>query len=132
MTLRSYLMVMTIATLIFWLALGLIIINIDPTTESWVGIGLFYIILMCAITGTGAIIGFIIRFFALKQGLIPQSVLIAFRQALLAAVLASSVLFLFSRDLFSWLNLLLLLLALSGLEFFLLSCQNSKTESENE
>lgn len=130
MTLRSYLMVMTIGTLIFWLALGLIIINIDPMTAGWMGIGLFYLILMFAITGTGAIIGFVIRFFALKQELVAQSVLIAFRQALLAAILVTSVLFLFSQNLFSWLNVLLLVFALSGLEFFLLSYQSEKVESE--
>lgn len=130
MTLRSYLMVMTIGTLIFWLALGLFIINIDPMTTNWMGIALFYIILMFAITGTGAIIGFIIRFFALKQELITQSVIIAFRQAILAAVLVTSVLFLFSQDLFSWLNVVLLLCALSGLEFFLLSYQTEKPPTE--
>ncbi len=130
MTLRSYLMVMTIGTLIFWLALGLFIINIDPMATNWMGIALFYIILMFAITGTGAIIGFIIRFFALKQELITQSVIIAFRQAILAAVLVTSVLFLFSQDLFSWLNVVLLLCALSGLEFFLLSYQTEKPPTE--
>ena len=130
MTLRSYLMVMTIGTLIFWLALGLFIINIDPMATNWMGIALFYLILMFAITGTGAIIGFIIRFFALKQELITQSVIIAFRQAMLAAVLVTSVLFLFSQDLFSWLNVLLLLFALSGLEFFLLSYQSEKPSAE--
>lgn len=130
MTLRSYLMVMTIGTLIFWLALGLFIINIDPRATNWMGIALFYLILMFAITGTGAIIGFIIRFFALKQELVTQSVIIAFRQAMLAAVLVTSVLFLFSQDLFSWLNVLLLLFALSGLEFFLLSYQSEKPSEE--
>lgn len=130
MTLRSYLMVMTIGTLIFWLALGLFIINIDPMATNWMGIALFYIILMFAITGTGAIIGFIIRFFALKQELITQSVIIAFRQAILGAVLVTSVLFLFSQDLFSWLNVVLLLCALSGLEFFLLSYQTEKPPTE--
>ncbi len=121
MSLRPYLMVMTIATLIFWLALGLIVVNIDPTATTLSGIILFYILLLCAISGTGSIIGFIIRFYALKQELVSQSVLIAFRQALLASVLVTSVLFLFSQKLFSWLNVGLLILALSALEFFLLS-----------
>lgn len=131
MTLRSYLMVMTIATLIFWLALGLIIVNIDPTaTDVW-GIAFFYLLLLFAMSGTGAIIGFIVRFYALKQELASQSVLIAFRQALLAAVLVTSVLFLFSQKLFSWLNVCLLILALSALEFFLLSYQGEKTHHED-
>jgi hypothetical protein len=123
-------MVMTIATLIFWLALGLIVVNIDPTATTLSGIILFYILLLCAISGTGSIIGFIIRFYALKQELVSQSVLIAFRQALLASVLVTSVLFLFSQKLFSWLNVGLLILALSALEFFLLSYQGDKAQEE--
>ncbi|HRH32646.1 MAG TPA: hypothetical protein PK720_00625 [bacterium] len=130
MSLRSYLMFMTIATLIFWLALGLIVVNIDPTATTLSGIILFYILLLCAISGTGSIIGFIIRFYALKQELVSQSVLIAFRQALLASVLVTSVLFLFSQKLFSWLNVGLLILALSALEFFLLSYQGDKAQEE--
>jgi hypothetical protein len=121
---------MTIATLIFWLALGLIVVNIDPTATTLSGIILFYILLLCAISGTGSIIGFIIRFYALKQELVSQSVLIAFRQALLASVLVTSVLFLFSQKLFSWLNVGLLILALSALEFFLLSYQGDKAQEE--
>ncbi len=121
MTLRSYLLLMTIATIIFWLALGLIVVSTDPAMTEQSGIILFYAILTCAVTGTGAILGFIIRFFALKQDLVGHLVLIAFRQALLGAILVIGVLFLFSQHLFSWLNLSLLLLTLSALEFFLLS-----------
>lgn len=121
MTLRVYLLLMTIATIIFWLALGLIVLNTDPRTAEQSALGLFYVILTFAVTGTGAILGFLIRFMALKQELIAHSVLIAFRQALLGAILVVGVLFLFSQRLFSWFNLVLLLLTLSALEFFLLS-----------
>lgn len=121
MTLRSYLLLMTIATIIFWLALGLIMVNTDPGTAGQSGIILFYVILTFALTGTGAILGFLIRFMALKQELVAHSVVVAFRQALLGAMLVIGVLFLFSQQLFSWLNLGLLLLTLSALEFFLLS-----------
>lgn len=123
MTLRSYLFLMTIATIIFWLALGLIMVNSDPATAGQSGIILFYVILTFALTGTGAILGFLIRFTVLKQELVAHSVVVAFRQALLGAVLVIGVLFLFSQHLFSWLNLGLLLLTLSALEFFLLSYQ---------
>lgn len=124
MTLRAYLMLMTIATLAFWLAFGGVIISVDPATASALGLSLFYLTLLFAITGTGAIIGFMIRFLALKQELVARSVLVAFRQALLAAILLTAVLFLFSRQLFSWLNLSLLILALTALEFFLLSYES--------
>lgn len=126
MTLRAYLVLMTIATLAFWLAFGIVIITVDPETTSWFGLTLFYLMLLFALTGTGAIIGFIVRFLALKQELIVRSVLVALRQALLTAVLLTSVLFLFSQHFFSWLNLILLIIVLSALEFFLLSYESDK------
>ncbi len=126
MTLRAYLILMTIATLAFWLAFGIIIITVDPATTSWLGLTLFYLMLLFALSGTGAIIGFIVRFLALKQELVVRSVLVALRQALLAAVLLVGVLFLFSQHLFSWLNLGLLIIVLSALEFFLLSYESEK------
>lgn len=124
MTLRAYLMLMTIATLAFWLAFGGVIISVDPATASPLGLSLFYLTLLFAITGTGAILGFCVRFLALKQELVARSVLVAFRQALLVSILLTAVLFLFSRQLFSWLNLGLLILALTALEFFLLSYES--------
>ncbi len=124
MTLRAYLMLMTIATLAFWLAFGGVIISVDPLTADALGLSLFYLTLLFALTGTGAILGFTVRFLALKQELVARSVLVAFRQALLAAILITAVLFLFSRQLFSWLNLGLLILALTAFEFFLLSYES--------
>lgn len=125
MTLRAYLMIMTIATLIFWLAFGLVIISVDPSS-GWLSLGLFYVLLLFALTGTGSILGFIIRFLALKQELVARSVVVAFRQALLMGILITVILFLFSQKLFSWLNLGLLILALSALEFFLLSYESER------
>ncbi len=126
MTLRAYITLMTIATLAFWFAFGIVVTTVDPTTAHTSGLLLFYGLLIAAITGTGALLGFTIRFLALKQELVVRSVLVAFRQALLAAILIAAVLFLFSRQLFSWLNLGLLILALSTLEFFLLSYESDK------
>lgn len=132
MTLRAYLLLMTIATLAFWLAFGIVVISVDPATASALGLSLFYLTLLFAITGTGAILGFAVRFLALKQELVARSVLVAFRQALLVSILVTVVLFLFSRQLFSWLNLGLLVLALSALEFFLLSYESEQLSSIQE
>ncbi len=130
MTLRAYLILMIIATLAFWLAFGIIVVNVDPQATSWTGLTLFYVLLVCALTGTGSIIGFVVRFLALRRELVARSVLVAFRQALLAALLIAAVLFLFSQRLFSWLNIGLLLVALSALEFFLLSSEHERLKAD--
>ncbi len=131
MTLRAYLILMIIATLAFWLAFGIIVLNVEPAGADWLSLGVFYLLLIFALTGTGSIIGFVIRFLALRRELVAKSVLVAFRQALLAALLVAAVLFLFSQKLFSWLNVGLLIVALSTLEFFLLSSEHQKLAAED-
>jgi len=129
MTLRTYLAMMIIATLMTWLGFGIIILNIDPETTNWLGIALFYITLLIALTGTASIIGFIIRFLFLKHELIARSVFVAFRQGFLMALLLSSILFLFSRGFFSILNISLLILGITALEFLLLSLESDRLRS---
>lgn len=121
MTLRSYLTIMTIMTSICWAAWGFIILTTDPTTTNWIGFLLFYISLFISIVGFSALVGFLVRFVALKQKLAFHSVKEAFRQSFLFAILVVGSLFLLSYGLFTWLNLGFLVIGLSVLEFFLLS-----------
>jgi len=129
MTLRTYLALMIIATLITWLGFGIVILTVNPETTNWVGIGLFYTTLVIALTGTGSIIGFVVRFLFLKHELIARSVFVAFRQGFLVAILLASILFLFSRGFFSLLNISLLILALTALEFLLLNLESDQLRS---
>lgn len=121
MTLKTYLIIMSGATAMCWLAFGMILWSINPEITSWIGFSLFYISLFLCVMGTSAIIGFLVRFVGLKKELAFRSVRAAFRQSFLFALLIVITLFLLSKDLFTWLNLFLLVLALSVLEFFLIS-----------
>lgn len=130
MTLRTYLALMIIASLVAWLGFGIVLLSVDPQTTSWIGVGLMYVSLIVAVTGTGSILGFIIRFLFLKHELIARSVLVAFRQGFLMAVLVAGILFLFSHSLFNALNVGLLIVALTALEFFLLSIETTTIKTE--
>ncbi len=130
MTLRSYLALMIIATLVAWLGFGIVLLTVNPETTSWLGLILMYLSLLVAVTGSGSIIGFIIRFLFLKHELIVRSVVVAFRQGFLSAILVCGVLFLFSRGLFSALSLGLLIVVLTALEFFLLSLESEQIRSK--
>ncbi len=121
MTLKKYLIFMSLATFVCWVAWAYIIWSINPEITNWIGFLLFYFSLFAALTGTAALVGFIIRFAALKQKLAFRSVQDAFRQSFLFAALIVVSLLLLSRDLFTWLNLFLLIIGLSLLEFFLIS-----------
>ncbi|KKR21313.1 MAG: hypothetical protein UT48_C0010G0061 [Parcubacteria group bacterium GW2011_GWE2_39_37] len=112
---------MLIATSLCWLGWGMILFTINPTTTNLLGFSLFFISLFLAITGTAAIIGFLVRFILLKHELAFRSVKDAFRQSFLFAFLMIAALFLLSKGLFSWTNLVFLIIGLSSLELFLIS-----------
>jgi hypothetical protein len=121
MSLRIYLTLMILATIlcaaVFWVTVTVI----DPFTTNWLGFALFYASLFLAVLGVAAIIGFVVRFVLLRQRLALRAVIISFRQALLVALLAVVTLMLLAHKLFSWLNVIFLIIGFSALEFFLLS-----------
>ena len=121
MTLKKYLILMILMTLVCWAAWVYIIIIVNPEITNWIGFVLFYIALFLCLVGTAAIIGFIIRFIALKQALAWRLVKEAFRQSFLFSTLIIVSFILLSKGLFTWLNLGLLIMGLSVLEFFMLS-----------
>lgn len=120
MTLKNYLLTMTITTAVCWLCFNFVINKINPLTADWIGFALFYSSLALALIGSAAIVGFVIRFILLRQKLAFRAVKEAFRQSFLFAALIIISLILLSQNLFDWLNLTLLILGLSVLEFLLL------------
>ncbi len=128
MKLRYYLLIMSAATAFCWLVFGYVVWTVNPEATNAIGFWLFYLSLFLALTGTAAIVGFLIRFVFLRREQIidkaclsGRQVKIAFRQSFLFSGFIVASLFLLSRDLLTWLNLLILIVALSVLEFFLLS-----------
>lgn len=121
MTLRSYLILMTITTLVCWAAWAYVVFSVNPETTNWLGFVLFYLALFLSLAGSAAIMGFFIRFVALRRELLFRSVKDAFRQSFLFAFLLVASLFLLSQNLFSWLNLIFLIIGLAVLEVFLIS-----------
>jgi hypothetical protein len=121
MSLKQYLIIMIIATLICWGALAMVIFNVDPETTGLAGFGLFYVSLFLALTGTISLIGLLIRRAIDRQQLIVRQVGLAFRQAISFAFLIVILVYLQSQRLLTWWNLLILMVALTVLEFFLIS-----------
>ncbi len=124
MTLKGYSSIMFITTTICWL-LWLVIVNqVDPEVTNWLGFSLFYFSLFLSLLGTASLLGFVIRFIAMKQELVFRLVKDAFRQSFLLSFLIIASLFLLSMKLFSWTNVALLVLSLSILEFILLNFEH--------
>lgn len=126
MTLSKYLGVMSILTAVCWGIFFFVASLVDPMATNWLGFVLFYLALFISLTGTIAIIGFILRFIALKKELAFNLVKVAFRQSFLFSLFVIIILILKSQSLFNWLNLLLLVIIFTILELFLISYQKSR------
>ncbi len=126
MTLKKYLWAMAILSFLCWSLFIFVMRLINPTSTNWLGFVLFYLVLFISLIGTSALIGFIIRFIALKKELAFNSVKLAFRQSFLFSLFIIIILILTSQHLFNWLNLLLLIIIFSILELFLISYKKNR------
>jgi len=126
MTLKNYLFVMSVLTLACLGIFFFVSNTINPFSTNWLGHALFYFSLFLSLSGLATIIGFLIRFVALKKELAFNLVKVAFRQSFLFSLFFISALFLKANDLFNWLNLILLILIFSVLELFLISYKKSR------
>ena len=123
MTLKKYLMVTAIATAVCWTIFLFVSSIINPELTSWLGFFLFYLSLFMAISGTASLIGFLIRFVALKYELAFYAVKIAYRQSFLFALFIIAILILLSQGLFTWLNLIMLITVFVIAETFMIHSQ---------
>jgi len=126
MTLKNYLFVMGALTLFCWGIFAFVAGSIDPTVTNWLGFALFYLSLFIALSGTIALIGFFLRAVVLKKELIFNLVKISFRQSFLLSLFIVILLALKSQDLFTWLNLSLLIIIFAILELVLMSLNQTR------
>lgn len=126
MTLKGYLLVMSVLTAICWGIFIFVASLVDPLSTNFIGFGLFYFSLFLALTGTGALIGFLARIISRKKELTFNLVKLAFRQSFLFSLFIISLLILKAYHLFNWLNLALLLIIFTILELFLISYKKSR------
>ena len=119
MSLKRYLLLMLLATILCWLAFAVVIIYINPQETGFIGFLLFYISLFLALVGTFALIGFFIRIWLVTQPIFRQ-VIIAFRQAIWFACLVVFCLILQSQELLTWWTTVLFIALLAFIESFFL------------
>ncbi len=123
MSLKKYLLSMAGLTLLSWGIFIFLMNSIDPKVTNWVGFVFFYFSLFLALSGTLALIGFIIRKKTMKEVLDFHIVNTSFRQAFLFSVLITATLFMLGEHLFSWINIIILIIILSITEYLLINKQ---------
>jgi len=119
MTLKNYILAMSVLTVICWGIFIFIAGIINPLSTNWIGFFLFYISLGVALIGTSSILGLVLRFFFAKDEVVFNSVKNSFRQSFLFSLFIIFLLILKSANYFSWLNLILLIIMFTILEIFL-------------
>ena len=122
MSLRNFIILMTIATVIFWVAWFTVLLNIDPYATNFIGFLCFYTSLFFAFLGSFTLIGFGIRYTSNKKDLPAfKFVGVSLRQSIWFSGLIIASLVLQGEMLFTWWAGLLMVLALAILEAFFLS-----------
>lgn len=117
MTLKQYLAIMTVGTVICWLTWLVLIFSVSPQDAGITGKAFFYLSLALAIIGTYSVLGFLIKRSIIKDdNAVFRHVKKTFRHALLLSVYLISLLILQSQELLSWWNGLILLLIIVILE----------------
>ncbi len=111
MNLRRYLTIMSLGTILCWIAWTSVIYSFDPFASGIIGISFFYTSLFLALLGTVSVVGFFIRWLLIKQDdIVFRHVRRTFRQAIIAASLTILTLLLLHAGLLRWWNSLLLIL----------------------
>jgi len=117
---------MGVLTAICWGIFFFVANLVDPEATNWFGFLLFYLSLFLSLSGFIAIIGFIVRFLALKKSLAFYLVKKSFRQSFLLSLFIVVLLILKAEHLFNWINLILLVIVFSIIELFLMTYKKYK------
>jgi hypothetical protein len=132
MTLKRFLQLMSIATLLCWAAGVSIIVQYNPEVTPWWGFVLFYGSLFGATLGTVACIGVIVRLLTVRRIIPRYHILISVRQDLWCAIAICASLLLLRAKLWTWWIEVLLLIALLSCEGFFLAQSLPKSYSKRK
>jgi hypothetical protein len=118
MTLKNYLIFMSVMTAVSWGAFAFVAGLVDPSKTNWLGFTLFYLATFLALSGTFALLGFLFRFLFFKGEIAFRAVKLAFYQSFVLSSFAVILLILSARSLLTWFNFFLLAFLFVVLELF--------------
>lgn len=133
MTLKQYLTIMILGTIMCWTAWWLVILNVDPEAAGTAGFSFFYGSLFLALLGTGSVLFFSVhRIFVCKK-LIPMhhTVQKSFFEGLVMAVILIGLLYLQGEKFLQWWNVGVLGAVLVFLILFKLTSKKPKITNDN-
>lgn len=116
MSFRSYLILMSLATLVAWIAWVVVLHRIDPSRSGFLGFLLFYLTFTVAVFGTFCVFGMLSRLWREKDQILSRTAITSVRQGILLSMLISGSLVLFSQNWFRWWTMVLFVLIVGMLE----------------
>jgi hypothetical protein len=124
MNVRSYLIVMTLATVAAWIAWSVVLHGVDPSRSGLLGLSLFYLTLAMAMFGTISILGMLLRLWRRADEIVSRVAVRSFRQGLLLSALFICSLLLFSQGWFRWWTMILVIVIAGLVELMFLSARS--------
>jgi len=117
MTLRQYLVLMSLGTLLCWVIWFFVLFRTDPNTSGVLVFFFFYFSLFLALLGTLSVGGFLSKRLLVKNDeAVFRFVKRTFRQSVVVAIFMICGLFLLQKDLLRWWNAILLFVLLFFVE----------------
>lgn len=105
MTLRQYLILMSIGAALCWVAWFFLLFSVDPEHAGWTGFVFFYASLFLATLGSFSVVGFLIKKKLVKDDdIVFRHVKRTFRQGTFTAMLLISLLLLLQWRYLNWWN----------------------------
>jgi hypothetical protein len=127
MTLKAYLFLMSLTTVVAWIGWIIVVTMVDPEGAGTLGLVFFYLSLFLSLLGTFSVLGFIIRSLIQRhRHAHVYRVSTAFRQACLWSLGLIIALALQSQRILYWWLLLLLLVAMTMIEFTFIVWQQKR------
>ncbi len=120
-TVRRYVILMGVATLLSWAVWSLLLLTVDPGVSGPVGHAAFFITLLCALTGSFSLVGLGLRRIFARRVVLFRQIGTSFRQGFFFSLLLVGSLLLETADFLRWWNLIVYLLLLACIEFFFLA-----------
>lgn len=121
MNIKQLFLVVSGATILFWLVWIMVVVKINPFETDFFGFVLFYLTLLFSLLGTFFITSFAFRKAFNKFSMEFDIVSISFRQSFFFALLVVSLLVFQGLKMLNILNTILLIAVIVVLEFFFLS-----------
>jgi len=131
MTLRTYLILFALATVVAWVGWISIVIQVDPSAADGIMFFAFYVSFFVALFGLFSLIGFFFRVWFSSKERMFQHLGESSRQGALLSGFLCILLYLESRGYLYWWNILLLLAAIIIIEFFFLSSEQKDTHGKS-